>query len=426
MKFSLKNVLDFCLVLGGKASISAVIFLGGILLARTDGPAEFARFSVAISLVLLCDGMIGAPLDMAAVRFTSLHAGETERTQRFEAMAMQLKLLAIGAPFVVALVVRVCLPHLLMGAAGKQFPLAICLGAAVCLLVARSTGVALQVRRRFRVYSLVDVAQGIIRIVGFAILAVLHLAGAGTFMMVYALAAFSASVIGLTLLGQQYLLGKWPEKADAMRMLRYCGYSSGVVACGTATGRSDILILALVNGADKVSSYGMASQMAMLLGQIALYSSVLTAPRLIPLARADGLRRLFLSNFLLVVLVGILALAFLNRPVLEWGTRALFGKKFGGDILVLQILLIGAIIDLLIVPVLMSYCVQASPASAFWGEISIATVFAIAAFAAAEGRFPLPPAVAMACVAASARVAKLIFYGGLFAARTTPQAVAVL
>src|SRR5580698_9572889 len=111
MKFTAKNVTEFCLVLGGKASIAAVVFLGGVLLARTGGPAEFARFSVAISLVLLCDGMIGAPLDIAAVRFAALHTGETERTQRFEAMAMQLKLLAAAVPFLSVLAVRLLFPQ---------------------------------------------------------------------------------------------------------------------------------------------------------------------------------------------------------------------------------------------------------------------------------------------------------------------------
>jgi O-antigen/teichoic acid export membrane protein len=425
MKFSLKNILDFCLVLGGKASISAVIFLAGILLARSSGPAEFAKFSVAISLVLLCDGMIGAPLDMAAVRFTSLHPGETSRTERFEAMAMQLKLLIVLVVFVVALIARSFLPKTL-SFTGQGFPLVVSLVAAFGLLAARSIGVALQVRRQFRIYSLIDAAQGVIRIAGFGGLALAHMAGAGAYMLVYGSAAFLAALSGITLLGQRYLLGRWPEKDDASRMLRYSGYSSGVIACGTATGRSDIVILALVNGSESVSSYGLASQMAMLIGQVALYSSVLTAPRLIPLARADGLRRLFFSNFLLVAVVALAAFVFLNPRFLEWGAGTLFGKRFTGNTLVLQILLAGAIVDLLIVPVLMSYCVQASPNHAFWGEIGIAVVFIASAFAAARGRLPWPPEVAMACVATSSRVAKLIFYGSLFAARTTPQAVAAL
>ena len=103
MRFTRKNLLDFILVLGGKASVAGVVLIGGILVARLAGPVEYGVFSVAITVVLLCDGMIGAPLDMAAVRFSALHAGEWQRTTKFEAMALHLKLLLAGLLFLCAL-----------------------------------------------------------------------------------------------------------------------------------------------------------------------------------------------------------------------------------------------------------------------------------------------------------------------------------
>ena len=75
MTIAQKNVVNFLLVLGGKVSVTGVIFIGGILVARFSGAAEYGVFCVAMSAVLICDGMIGAPLDMAAVRFSALHEG---------------------------------------------------------------------------------------------------------------------------------------------------------------------------------------------------------------------------------------------------------------------------------------------------------------------------------------------------------------
>ena len=103
MRSSQKNLLDFCLVIGGKVSVAGVVFIAGILVARFAGLAEYGLFSVALSAILLCDGMIGSPLDMAAVRFSSLHPGEPARTQRFEAMAMHVKMILVSILFLAAL-----------------------------------------------------------------------------------------------------------------------------------------------------------------------------------------------------------------------------------------------------------------------------------------------------------------------------------
>ena len=256
--FNRKNLLEFILVLGGKASIVGVIFVGGILVARLTGPAEYGVFSVAITVVLLCDGMIGAPLDMAAVRFSSWHAGEWTRTQRFEAMALQLKLLLAGILFLAALAVRPAYGLLNEHAPGGSFPMVAVLAATACLLTARSAGTGLQIRHRFKEYSMLDLAQGVVRLLGFLLFAALGLAQTSVFLAAYALAALGATLFGVSCFGQKYLLGPWPAKADASRMLRYCGYSAGIIALGTVTGRGDLLILATARGSTTVSAYGLA------------------------------------------------------------------------------------------------------------------------------------------------------------------------
>ena len=424
--FTRKNLLEFILVLGGKASIVGVIFVGGILVARCSGPAEYGVFSVAATLVLLCDGMIGAPLDMAAVRFSAWHAGEWQRTQRFEAMALHLKLLLAGILVAAALALRPAYESFHAHVADGSFPMVTVLIATACLLTARSAGTSLQIRHRFKAYSMLDLAQAAARLLGFLLFAALGLARTSVFLAAYALAAVGAALCGVGFLGQKYLLGPWPPRPDASRMLRYCGYSAGIIALGTVTGRGDLLILATARGSASVSAYGLASQLTLLVAQVALYASVLTQPRIIPLARRGTLRAAFLTNLGLVALLALMGAFLMNPSLLHWATSRMFGKGFDQSVTLLRILLIGALLDLLMVPILMVFCIQVCPAKTFGGEVLITAGFLVAALAAATGRFSLPVEQAMAWVAVSTRLAKLLLYGSLFATHTSPVALAAI
>jgi len=423
VKLTKKTFWDFVLVIGGKLSVSAVAFLAGILVARFGGKQEYGIFSVAMSTILLCDGMIGSPLDMAAVRFSSMHPGELDRTKHFEAMAMHLKLIIAGVLFTIG-----CILLLVSGQWEKQvtsaaFPIFGCVFATGSLLLARSVGTGLQIRHKFRIYSLIDLGQGCVRLAAFVTLGVAHYAKAGIYIMAYGLAGFCTALCGIGMLGQKYLLGSWPGKFDRERMLRYCGFSSGIVALGTVTGRGDLLMLAFFKGSNNVAAYGAASLVAMLVAQFALYTSVLTQPRVLKLAREGELRRFFAGNAVVVFFVAIIAAVVMSPAVLKSGVGMLFGHGFEQTIPILQVLLFGAVVDLLIVPVLMVFCIQACPRQVFAGEAVICALFLTAAAAAATGHLGNNIEESMAWVAAFARIAKLALYGGLFLAHTSPKAI---
>ena len=114
----------------------------------------------------------------------------------------------------------------------------------------------------------------------------------------------------------------------------------------------------------------------------------------------------------------------MNPDLLHWATSLMFGKGFDRSIALLRILLIGALLDLLIVPILMVFCIQVCPAKTFRGELLITAGFLIAAFAAASGYFSLPVEQAMAWVAVSTRLAKLLLYGSLFLTHTSRTSLA--
>jgi O-antigen/teichoic acid export membrane protein len=421
-----KNLIDLSLVLSGKFFSVGVVFLAGMLVARIAGPNEYGVFSVAISAVLMCDGMIGSPLDMAAVRFSGLHQKEPARIERFQAMAMHLKFILAIAFFVCVLGLRTFLgrwfPHL----TDSSFPLLSCFCATVALLLARSVSTSLQIRHHFRQYSVVDIAQGATRTFAFLLLATLQLTRAGIYVFAYGLVGFGVVACGLLFLNQDFLLGSWPTKPDILRMLRYSGYAAGIIAMGSLTGRGDLLMLATVKGSRATSVYGLASQIAMLVAQISMYASVLTQPRVIRLAKLGRLRKLFLANLLAVACVTPVALIVLSSNVLPWIITSIFGARFAPSIPLLQVLLTGTFLDLLIVPVLMVYCIQTCPKKTFCGESLITGGFIFAGMAAAAGQLSWPPEQAMAFVAVSVRVAKLILYGGLFLAHTSPRTISAL
>jgi O-antigen/teichoic acid export membrane protein len=421
MRSARKSLVDLTLVMAGKFTSLVVLFLGGVLIARTAGPLEYGVFAVAMTLVLLGDGMIGAPLDLAAVRFFALHPGERDRTERFEAMTLQLKLILGTFAFAAALSMRSLLELRWPALAAQDFPLSSCFLALLALLAARSTATTLQNRQRFRLYSIVDLAQGTARAVGFLLLTWLQLARAAPYVLTYGLAAFGAALAGWLALQQRHLLRRWPTRSDSVLMLRYCGYTAGILTLGTITGRGDLLLLASVKGASGSAAYGLASQIALLLAQAAMYASILTQPRLLMLHRQERIRGLFTINFIAVVCFSLLTLLLWSPAAITNGLAIVFGEGFASSVPILRILLVGVFLDWLIVPVLMVFCIQVCPRKVFLGEILIATLFLALGTAAIAQTWPWPPEQMLAWIAVLGRAAKLLLYGGLFLAHTTPQ-----
>lgn len=412
-----KTLVDFLFVLGGKFSNLTVVLLGGLLVARAAGPAEYGIFVVAMSLVLLGDGLLGAPLDLAAVRFFALHSAEPGRVRGMEAMALQLKILLAALAFLGVCALRPLLALQWPAVSDPSFPLLTCGIALTSLLMARSTATCLQNRREFRLYSAIDFLQGMLRAGGFIVLAWLGRPTAASFIGIYALAAAGAAAGGWCFLGQWHLFGRWPGRADALRLMGYCGYTGGIVALGTITGRGDMMVLALQRGTGGSAAYGMASQLAQLLTQVAMYASVLTQPRILGLERQGRLRGLLALNLVVVGCVGLLVMA-VGGPwsILPRVLEAL-GPGFSGSAPLLRILLLGVVLDWVLLPLLMVYCLQVCPREAFLGEIMITVLFAGAVASAVAGVWSWPIEPLLAVVAVLGRAAKLVLYLGLFLRR---------
>lgn len=397
---------EFSFVAGGKILALASLFLLGIVIARIIGPEEYGRYAAALSLILLLDATLGAPLDWAVVRFGTLHDREPARVSTILAASFRLK--GIMAAFLILII-----SPFLGSLAGLLFPQAVSaerlllslLLATVALLFLRSLASYLQLQRRFRAYALLDLATAITRILLVLPLFLLEIDEAAVYIGLYGLAAALVFVVALMLIRPGFLLAPWPVSRDLHALLGFCGSTSLIMILGTLTGRADILVLGAVNGGAETGFYAAAAHLSMLATMVAGYIAVVMQPRIIPAVREGGMRHLCVINCW-----GFLGLMLIALPVILWALPGLVGLLYGdsylASVVVLQVLLLGTCLDLLIMPVLQPFVIQCCPRWALLAESVIALLFIMLAFlVAVEGMR------AMAWLMTVVRLVKLIAYG---------------
>lgn len=405
-----KSLTALALVVGGKLASIAAVFVGSMVMARFGGPAEYGVFATGMATILLLEGMIGSPLDMGAVRFSSLHHDERERTKRFEAMSFHMKLVVlIVAATGMAVWAKVSGHETNLG------DLAMLTGVVACLLGARSVAAGLQIRGKFLAYSGLDLGQGSLRIALFLVLAWIGLCRGDWFFAAYGFVSLLVLATGLAALKQGYLLRSWPGHVDRRRMFKYCGMTAGVVCLGTLTGRGDILFLSHWHGPDQVANYGVASQLFLLMSQLSLYTSVVTQPRVLAWARAGSLRRVFAANLIVVgLLLSPMVVLYQNPGWLEGLIGMVFGEDYRPAASAFRVLMFAGAADLVLVPVLMVYVLQVYPAWTLAVELLATTFFvAVALFFMPSGT-AAASGVAMAWLAVGLRGFKLLSYIVLF------------
>jgi len=397
---------DLIKVLGAKLWLVLSLFVSGVIVARIATPAEFGLYAAALSLILILDGVLGAPLDTSGVRFASLYADDASRVDRFLGALFRLKLLvaiAVGALLATSATVAGVPDWSWVLIAAVAF-------STVCLMAARSVMNYLQVNLRFGTYSSLDLLLASLRLLFVCIAAYIGVMTAGPYVALYGLGALLIVLFGLFRFRQNYLLAPWPERDDGRAMLRHAGLVSLVIMLGTLTGRSDILILEARAGAESAGLYAAAFHMASVVTLLAGYISVVSQPRILAWVRdgrASGLVRLnmMLGIAASIVIVGV---SYLLPQLVIW----IFGDAYADARPLLNILLFGACLDLLIMPILLSFALQLLPRLALIAEAIIAAGFFAAVFAI-DGLGPLT----MAWIVTAVRGAKLLCYLGMFAFR---------
>ena len=399
-------VRDFVQVISGKLLSVGSLVVTGIVLAHALGPAEYGRYATGLAIVLLIDGMLGAPFDTAAMRFGALYRDDPARVDRFLSGAFLLKLLLGGVLLLAAIVGGAPLAGWMVGDPGGARLLAISCTAALGLLAMRGTACALQLGLRFDRFAWLDVAQAVSRLLVVLALVYLGTHGAETYLGAYGIVTAMAFFAGLVWIPQPYLRTRWPAAADLRALVEFGSVSTAGAVLGALTARADVLFLAARSPAAEVGHYGAAAQLAMALTLLASFMGVVLQPRVIPLAQTGGLPRVLGWNVLLAVALGgpLLAIGIWAAPVL---VPVLFGTGFADTVPIFRVLLLGTFLDFLSLPVLLHVILQLFPRVVLAVELCVTAVFLVAAPIAA-GRWG---AVGMSVLVGLTRLVKLVVYG---------------
>jgi O-antigen/teichoic acid export membrane protein len=274
-------------------------------------------------------------------------------------------------------------------------------------MLVRSVMSCLQASLRFGAYALLDAAQATVRIILVVAAGWAGIKLAGAYVAAYGLGAAAVLAPGLVLVGRSFSLGRLADAHDRRGALRYAAATSVVVALGTVTGRSDLLILEGRIGAEPAALYAAALHIASVLSLLGGYVSVVSQPRVLAWARAGMLGRLVAMNLGVGTILGVAAIGFtaLVPGLVGW----LFGGAFSSAAPLVTILVIGTSLDLLIMPLLLPYALQWFPRYALVAEACLTAAFLAIAF----GSPGLDPA-SMAWLATGIRAGKLGAYLGVF------------
>jgi O-antigen/teichoic acid export membrane protein len=403
---ALGRLVGLALVLAGKVLGQGALLACGIVVARVAGPTEFALYSTLLMLVLLADACLGSPIDYAVIRFTALHGEDRQRTDRLQSAAFRMKILigaglAVGAALFGGPVARTLLHN---EAGGGLIWLAV--GLTSALLLNRSVAAYFQSRSQFRLYSLFDAAQGVLRATVVAALAFWGAKTAGAYLGGLLAASVVLLLASFWVTSQIYLTAGWPNRRDTLETFHFLGMTTGIIVLGTITGRTDLLFLAHAIPPAEVAHYAGASQLASLATLLAGYASIVAQPILIPAVRRGQAPRLLAesSGLALIGAGGFLLVIWLFA---EQIMKGVFGAAFAGSSPLLRILTIGTSIDLFCMPVAMTFLLQFRPRTALVGEFVITAAYLALAWPVADAG-----PIAMAWLVTGVRAAKGALYVG--------------
>lgn len=398
-------IKNFLFVAAAKIFSLGSLFICNIFVARISEPVFFGYYSIALSLVILFDAMIGAPLDNAMVRFSCIHNEDVDRISRVQGFLFRFKL-TFG--FIVLTLVFLFIDNLTPLIFGnKDAPgnlLIIASISGVAVLMVRSSATYLQINHFFSDYANLDSLQGSLRlflVLSFYFYGVTQIS---TYLVIYGLSSFLAFLVFFFLRPQKYIFSSWPDKDDLKRILSYIGVTSTIVILGTITGRADVVLLSMFGDSEQTGYYSVAVQLAFAGTLLASYLAIIFQPRVIQMARNNTLSALINKNMWMGLMVTILAIP-VAISLVPFMVPLIFGDNYLQSIPILQILIFGICADFMILPVLMPYAIQVIPGQIVFGELALLIVF-LAGVIIFRGFDP----IAMAYFVSIIRILKLFLY----------------
>ena len=333
------------------------IGLNGLLLTHM-APTEFGVYSICLLLVTLADGVLGAAIDMAAVKLASQYRAHDQR--RADAAEQWGALFKIGLSLALIGLMLPALTPLSQALFHREDSSLLLLAMAVALgvLVMRSVFTHLQLGGRFAAYAVLELLAQSLRVAGIGAVVLWWQPSAWTLTM--------AAVIGtgLAVLGGLHIakIGKVPWRlrwSDGRELLQTLRWMLLTFALSSLYARLDVLLLTQWSTIEQVGLFAAAQVFAFVPELFGMWLAVVFSPR-VASAQADAtLRRLMLR---VQSAVGFCALVcgLLIWLLLCWLPEYL-PHRYAGVADILIPLLLGAFGGMLVIPVTVPFVMFARP-----------------------------------------------------------------
>ncbi|HLI84344.1 MAG TPA: hypothetical protein VKV17_10525 [Bryobacteraceae bacterium] len=285
------SLVSFFCVASPKIAAGALQLVVNWLLIRQLGPANSGVLFSCVTAVVLGDAVIGAALDMGVIGLATGKGG-ARRSLAVQKSALAAKFaggILIGLP--VLLLARPLAAVLFHGDASPVL-LPMSVAALIGLLLLRSVQTCFQVSERFVLYGLTDVLHSSIKFGGIAILLALRTATPGRVLGCFV--AGPGLVAPALLLTAARGVLREPFSLEALKDLgRVTKWMLGVGASGSINSRMDILLVSAQAGTVEAGLFSAAQVLTLPFQLLAMYMSVVFAPKILPLWRKGRLAKIY-------------------------------------------------------------------------------------------------------------------------------------
>ena len=333
------------------------IVLNGILLTRMTA-AEFGVYAVCLLICTLADGVMGAAIDMSAVKLASSRRLHDRRgAAAVEHWALIFKL---GVSVGVLLALIPWLSPLSMALFHREDPalLTLALVVAAGVLAMRSVALNLQLAERFEAYAGLELWAQTLRVVG--ILAVLQWwqPNALTLTLASLLGSALAVTGGLYIARLSWSSAPW-RWADGRELWLSLRWMLATFALSAIYVRADMLALTRWSSIEQVGLFAAAQVFAFVPELFGMWVAVVFSPRVMP-AHADGSLRSLMRR--VQGSIGCLAVA---AAALAWlllqGLPHWLPPAFARSTDIFWPLLLGALAGMVAMPVTVPFVMFSRP-----------------------------------------------------------------
>ena len=276
-------------VLGGAFSVA----ISGVLLHYL-GPAEFGVYAIALTIVALTEGVLGASIDMGVLKRASMAGGvSVADARRFEQSGIFFKL-ALGAIVLSFLAVAgEPLAQHLFGHTPETVPafaaiplLLLTGGVAAGMLLLRSLLLHLQLAQRFGAYCVLESWTQLLRVAGAVIAITVLTPSASTLLGMMLLGTLAALALGIGLARPLWTAPR-PSMAASRELMRTIRWFLATFAFSASLSRIDVLLLGKFGSLEHVGIYAAGQVFAQIPELLGTYLAVVFSAKIAP-ACASG------------------------------------------------------------------------------------------------------------------------------------------